>query len=282
LSGFNANGDGLAIEFDGAPIVNSGQRTSQALFKVRTTGGTFPPHVDITLSASGTFSPLSGAAYFGDPSAPIISTNNSWAVVGGTGVGTINLMGAQDFMFCHWGGASWTGTNASSGFHVEIPQRLYAQQFDPNPIVALNRGSEGLNLTSATKGYAGGWTMVHPYDSSSTASWRLLTRSLTGDFFSSVQYPGSAFSGWTNGRFNEGVFNTYTNKFVLLDGVLSYPVATRWASFRVRLRRVRFVPPILSSYQRLGNSGEWLYVTNGIVIPWDGSIMPYGIFIGGF
>ena len=92
----------------------------------------------------------------------------------------------------------------------------------------------------------------------------------------------TSLSNVTNGVTNGAFYNTYQNKFLFSDVLLSNPtVASHYQLGRVRLRRVRALPPIVPQFERVGNSGEWLHVANGVMWPWDNSILPYNLFLGG-
>jgi hypothetical protein len=51
---------------------------------------------------------------------------------------------------------------------------------------------------------------------------------------------------------------------------------------RVRLRRVKFTSAAVQQSTRFGlYPDSWLHVSGGIVWPWDGTELPFGLFPGG-
>lgn len=279
LAGFTADADGLVLCLSGASLVNSGQVTPQVRTRIRTSVGSNVPQVGVTLSSSGSWTPASGSGFFLDPTSEVVSPT-SWAQ-GVTNLGVMTLMGAQDFLITHLK-LQTAASNLGAGFHVEVPQRLYPQNNDPNPVVAMVYGA-GINITQTTNMYGGGFTAFHPPDGS-TRQWRSLIRSLSGDHFSTVQYPSNIPSNVTNGRYNELYFNIYKNKFIMNDFALGNDFGAGtggFASIRMKLRRVRWTANIIPTFQRLGDHGEWIHVQNGILWPWDGGILPYNLFQAG-
>jgi hypothetical protein len=68
---------------------------------------------------------------------------------------------------------------------------------------------------------------------------------------------------------------------MMSDALLSSNNAGQYALARARLRRTRFISPIIPQMQRLGDNGEWLHVGVGILWPWDNAILPSTIFVNG-
>src|SRR5271165_1884413 len=72
---------------------------------------------------------------------------NSTGSFNGNSMATMTLIGARDFLITEVRGPSQVvgaaynsssvqnSYTAGAGFHVEVPQRLYPQAVDPNPIV---------------------------------------------------------------------------------------------------------------------------------------------------
>ena len=288
LAGFTADADGLVLCLSGAYLVNSGQVTPQCRTRIRTSVGSNVPQTGLTLSSSGSWTPASSSGFFTDNSAEInANTNAAGWFNGSAGTGCITLMGAQDFLMVHIKGTNWTNGSAgtASGFHLEVPQRLYPQNNDPNPIVAMNYGVFGLTITSTTDNYGGGFQAFHPPDGT-TRKWRGMLRPMSGDYWASMQYVAGTNtpSAVSNGRYNELYFNLFKNKFMMNDFMLGndFGIGTGgYAAARMKLRRVRWTANIIPTFQRLGDHGEWIHVQNGILWPWDGSILPYNLFQSG-
>jgi hypothetical protein len=276
LGGYTADADGLVLKLDGAEVVNLGQVTPHVRTRVRTSVGVNTPNIGLTLSSSGSWTPASSSGYFTDASAEINADTNASGYGTLTSTGYITLIAAHDFLLTNMRG--WQASSNMSGFHVEIPQRLYPQNNDPNPICAMNYGITSLGMDSSTESYGGGFKLVHMPDGT-TRKWRGQIRSLTGDYFHNTQHPGTALSGVSNGRFNDMFFNTYKGKFMMFDAILGLNVSQQvYAPIRCRLRRVRFTAPITPLFQRYGDFGEWINVSNGILWPWDNAIIPTNLF----
>jgi hypothetical protein len=275
LSGFTANDDGLVLQLNAANLVNSGQLPTQCRTRIRTTVGTFLPHVGLTLSPSGTWTPASSSGNFTDGTAEI-NGPSSWGA-GASGTGYVTLIGAQDYLLCHIKGNSAWNTNAS-GFHLEVPKRVYDSEYDPNPVLAMNFSDESLTITSATQNYAGGFTSYHN-PSATTYKMRSMIRSTHGDYFSSTYYSSNVPNNFSNGRYNEAVYNVFLNKVLIHEIALSSTAETTYSALRLKLRRAKWMPKVLSSPNlvRVGNNGEWISMNNGILWPWDNSILPYNL-----
>lgn len=262
LPGFTTN-DGLVLQFNGAGLINTGQLNSQCRLRMNTT------NLGLIMSPSGSWTPVSGT--FTDPST---ETNVNWHNSAGNGTGYISLWGAQDYLIVHSRGA-WNG--AASWLHVEIPARLYPQPLDPNVIISVNYAVDAVDQTNYES-----MTMQSPIDGV-TRSWEAYCRLPTGDNFNISQF-GSPYTyrTFTNGRWNNMFFNVFTNKFLMMDILLGLSSVTQQFSLgRVRCRRMRFTVPIIPAMQRLGDLGEWLYVNSSIMWPWDNSLLPYSLFLGG-
>jgi len=284
ISTYSSTNDNFVLQFNGAPLVNSGQVIPQAkVRKIRDGSGYMYPA--ITLSPSGSWSGTS----FSDPTTEVVSPN-AWchAGYGGEGPAYISMFAAQDFFICHYRGtnAGWDSTHG--GFHIEIPQRLYPQNNDPNPIIFAMFGGHypqddstyGVNQAT----FCNSFYMHHPPDNT-TRKFTTLTRSAHGAcFFERLGYGFGAgqLQQMSDGRYNRAFFHQYLNKFLISDGVLALPdIPKQFCMARVRLRRVRFIAPIIPQWQRMGNSGEWLHIVYGVLWPWDNSVLPYNLFLGG-
>lgn len=299
------NVSSLVLQFNAAADVNPGQALSQVRLKMALTPPGYSPGavgVGFTLSPSGTWhgntafdsgSYSSGSIVSGTffptgtftPSGNLVTAsffNESipeiypGSVNGGYWFGVadnpayITLIGAQDFLIAHFKGQQ----ALASGFHIEIPQRVYPQGVDPNPLAVMGFGVNGLTSTDTNNHYAGGFFMHNP-PSNLLVQYKGYTRRFFGRDDSNS--PGTQ----TNGRYNGSFFNTYLNKFNFVDVVLGSSAAGQYQPSRCRLRRVRILPPIVPQFERLGNLGEWLHVQNGVLWPWDNTLLPYNLFQGG-
>lgn len=279
LAGYTADADGLVLNLSGAYLVNSGQVTPQCRTRIRTAVGSNLPNVGLTLSSSGSWTPASSSGFFQDPTGELSATASAsgWCN-GSTGTGYITLIGAQDFLMCHMRG---TWQTIGSGFHIEVPKRLYPQNNDPNPVTMMNFGVDSSWTNSTTRMYGGGFSAFHPIDGT-TRLWRSQIRSLTGDHFNSAHYPSNVPQNIVNGRYNEAFFNVHLNKFMMFEMAMGRGTVLRdFNAMRFKLRRVRWIAPIVPQFQRIGDQGEWIHVINGILWPWDNAVLPYNLFVGG-
>lgn len=261
LAGYDPN-NRLVLQFNGAGLINTGQLNSQCRLRCNTT------NVGVQVSPSGSWTPVSSS--FTDPAS---ETNANWHN-NGTGTGFISLWGSQDYLSIHSRG-SWN--NAASWLHIEIPQRLYPQPLDPNVICYLNLAADSL-----TQDNYNSMITPHPPDAT-TRFYTMFVRIPTGDNFNITFFPSPyTLRTFQNGRWNNMFFNPFTNKFIFTDGVLGLPgVANQYCMSRLRVRRVRFTVPIVPQMQRLGNLGEWLFLNDGVMWPWDNTVLPYNLFQAG-
>jgi hypothetical protein len=275
LPGYTTSVDGLVLNLPAAYLVNSGQVTPQCRTRINYTGGV--TYLGLTVSPSGTWTPLPGNTGQFTEATSEATSNNGWILAFTTSNSYITLMGAQDFLICHH---KFGAGQPASIFHIEIPQRLYPQGIDPNPVVCLIASQYG--ILTGNNGYGTGIVTFNPPNNSWTAVWSRI-RSLHASYFPNTIYPSSNPASLVNGRWNEAFFNVYKNKFMMSDIALSLPyTASQFFTLRMKLRRARWCAPIIPSLQRMGDYGEWINTQNGIIWPWDSSVMPYNVFLGGF
>jgi hypothetical protein len=198
----------------------------------------------------------------------------------------ITLIGSQDCLISHFKAQQIQ----SSGFHIEIPQRMYPQEVDPNPIVMMNYGSYAVTQTDTTQHYCGGfWAKNHTDNTNRklTGFCRVVNTSSiqfrevlgVGNFYRSIpQYERDP----NTGRFLGLFYNNLNYKLFTSDVVLGLPgVGGQFCMSRFRLRNVRVATVLIPQYQRIGDNGEWIHVCNGILWPWDNAQLPYSLFMGG-
>lgn len=288
----------IVLQMNGAPYVNAGQANSQVKLRFATfRGDTFPRGVCILLCGSGSWGVSGSSVGFnenitggnsvgGGNNGPSVASNigefgpnsgNSfdWHN-GGGGTQCLNIVAAQDFvtLFSKGGFAS-----SGCGFHVEVPQRLYPFAYDPNPMCGMGIGYDMYMGFTDGYGYGFGFYMVTS-DTKPYKHW-LAVHHQAGDFYnvSAANYMGA----YGNGIYNQMFFNPITNKFFFSDAVLgSATTAGQHYLARARLRRTRFIGPIIPQMQRLGDRGEWLHVRSGVCWPWDNALMPATIFHQGY
>lgn len=222
---------------------------------------------------------LTNIGEFGPNSGNASDWNN-----GGAGTQCINIIGAQDFFTLFSKGAF---ASSGCGFHVEIPQRLYPYDKDPNPMIAMGIGYDMYTTFTDGYGYGHGWHMIVG-NGTPLRGWAAIKHQ-TGDTYNNNAYAGIPFvcgqclQSLGNGLYNNIWFNPFTNKFFLSDAVWGTDASgSEHTLARCRIRRVRFIAPIIQTMQRLGDQGEWLHVKNGILWPWDNAVLPASIFKQGF
>lgn len=254
-------GHHVVIQFNG-PAINTGQANSQVRFAIENT----QTEIVMYLSPGGTWT---GAA-FTDSSAQIEATVNT--------SGWFNSMGASEnnwftmiadegsLIILVSGGALSSG---SSGLHVEIPERIYDQADDPNPIAGMMWGVDDLRMNSSTLYYGKGFRMRS--QDTSTYAYDCLTRASRGNGFSAGGADGQAPIGQllTDSKV---ALNTFTGNVLSSPVLLSLGgVSGQFQFARARLRRVLFYSHVLGNDadRRLGLNGEWITIRNGIAWPWD-------------
>jgi hypothetical protein len=261
----------MVFQFLAAADVNPMQALSQ--FKLRKNVSTGNNYIGITMSPSGSWHGwiTSGSTItspgFTDPTSEVVAS--SWTASDTSGY--VTLIGSQYFLILNYKSNLNAG---ASGFHIEIPQRLYPQGDDPNPVTVMTYASTGIVTSTANSGYGGGFYMHNPPDGSTMLYYGFVRRWFGDDTNTAINQ--------TNGRYNGSFFNTYQGKFLFSNIILGQPtIATQYQLARVALRRVRILPTILPQFERVGNNGEWLYMQNGVMWPWDNSLLPYNLLLGG-
>lgn len=265
----------LVLNLSDAPNVNPGQLVSQVQLDLT---GSF---LRMAISPSGSWN---GTGF--TDSAGLISS--SWFPSAGTiGQGIYYLWGGRDFMISFLkgeDGAFAQGASIQPGFHVEIPERLYPKASDPNPVAWLlwsnSAGPDG--LSPITGAYGAGWQMVG--SDNATRNWFATTRVPeppgTNVHFSITPASGGLWYGLTRTNpYGPSTYNVFSGSHLTSDAILMQTgsnVSAQYSLSRARLRRVRFGARNLKPNMRL--SERWLHVGGGILWPWDGSMLPFGVF----
>lgn len=285
-----SNGEGMTLQFEGAPEVNSGQLRSQ--MRLALSGALNNNHISswvFTASPSGSW--VSGA--FADPSsgtlcrhtAPSSSPSDFGHLM------SLTMLGGRDFLIFHVKSfnADMHEGPFGSGFHVEIPKRLYSADVDPNPICWMAwYDREVTTVPGADELYYRGMFMVEP--DGTTRKWKVGTRCpFGGDRVDPLLTPvsggvwhaldGSHAYTSTTSSLGSMTYNAYDNTELSSDGILYLDdVAGRFNLARARLRRVRFTGQTRQRPFRLGQ--EWFLIDTSVVWPWDNAIVPLRLFEG--
>lgn len=284
LAGWSSNHH-MVLNLSDAPAVNPGQAVPQ--FRVEWLNS--QSSIAMTVSPSGSWN----GSTFTDASTAI---TQSWfpSAFALSGSGIFYMAGGRDFLITHHKGIDGTWNPGTSliqpGMHVEVPQRLYSQDIDPNPIAWLmwvNSGAGGSGSISTSTGSYGnsnnsGFQMIGP--DGVTRAWSSLAR-VPAPAGTHVHYLITAASGglWDGISFEKQYskvhYNSLSGTYMSSD-VLLYHTGTvsvqQYSPARVRLRRLRLTGKNTPDYIRLGE--RWIHIGGGIMWPWDGSKMPMGLF----
>lgn len=252
----------VVVQFDG-PAINTGQSDSQVQFSIENT----QTEIVMRLSPGGTWT---GAA-FTDASDPIEATTNTSGWFNSMGTNETNwftMIADEASLIILVSGPVMTG--GSSGLHVEIPERIYAQADDPDPICGMMWGVDLLTMDESTVNYGRGFFMVS--QDTSTDAYNLLTRGSRGNGFSGTNADNQAPIGQTL-TINQAAINRFTGDVLASSGILSNVTGAvgQFQFSRCRLRRALFHGNVLGNDldRRLGSTGVWITIREGIAWPWD-------------
>lgn len=265
------SGSSLVLEISGASTVNSGQIDPHFRVKFTEDAG---DNIEISWSPSGSWN---GSGFGSDE---VVANDRDWSDNVTTGEGFLTLICASDFMVTHWKGV-WN--DEGSGFHFEIPKRLYPQQNDPNPIAASIWGNDEISPDPASTNYGDAAWYMHTPPLDTIDIWKPLAIPYWGQTYAtSLGGSGTALKTLIPGRRNGMGHNPITDKFYVSDVILSFINSTEFYSLsRVRMRRFRLTSNLTPDFSRLGTNGEWIKLNDGILWPWDNAILPYGLLLSG-
>lgn len=272
------SGSNMVLSMLSAPTVNPGQDISQVKFAQHASQS-----FGIQISPSGSWLQISGS--FSDGAAEV--TGSFFNQPSSVGLSTYTLIGGSDFLIAEVRSNNLQSGTLGSGFHVEIPQRMYSATADPNPVAwMLWQASKPSQIAAS---YYDGMNMVGR--DGNVHQWTTLVRSPMGTNVRS-DYTGNPYGSgqWQqfklpNSRFWSVAFDSYGNslghtQYMTTDGVLSLPLAGQFSLARARLRHVRFTSSTLQRGSRIGDPitdpSGWVLVSNGVLWPWDNSILPLG------
>lgn len=264
-----SSGSYMILNLSGASLINSGQTTPQVKIAFNDAAGF--DDVAISWSPSGSWT---GSSFTDE----VTATSADWCN-GSAGTGHISLWGASDYLICHYRG-DWC-TNACL-FHVEVPERIYTQNIDPNPVVVMMYNISSFGIGSTTISYGGGWYVHYP-PTNEKLQLVTLAKSPHGDYFPQTVYPTSYnLQSTTNGRYNNSFYNPVQNQFIVSDVLFSHEALNKYAIGRLRARRWRVMAAnLVPRYTRLGTNGEYIYVGGSVLLPWDNAILPYDLLRSG-
>jgi hypothetical protein len=273
-----ADGNFIIFQLDPTGI-NVGQANSQVQFII--SGGT-NLRLDGRISPGGTWN---GTA-FTDGTALITPTANSNSV-NMTNIST----SSQLIQFLFIGDKSFLigqlednniSSQGSAFLHMEIPERLYNQTQDPNPVVLCLAGNSSPHFitTVTTFGYGGGMGMR--CNDGIVRNYRLLSKASTGD--------GNATPNFNSLGSLSNIFgNALTDYRIALtpiygsimssQAILCLPgVVGQYSLARVRLRTIRFTNSSMPLFTRFNSNGDFIQLTQGLALIWDKTVLPLTMF----
>ena len=293
-----AGGMYMVLQFNNAAAINPGQANSQVMLAFGSGSNNNFDNLALVLSPSGSWNGSSftsesypGITGEGSNSGPGGGGGSGLVFMNESGRGNVSLWGGTGFLICAVGGIDWTGQYPGNGsyFQLEVPQRLYPQSNDPNPITAVYCNYIGLNINGQT-GYSSSMRWFpSPYDTV-LRRWGIAVRCFSGGTWHSSDW-GSAMQNGNGNRYNLQ-YNPVTKKFIMTDGILCQvgtasqtPVDPRISSggspvgqysmARARLRTVRYCAGYYPQGMKVGdNNDQWVHVGGGIMWPWDGACLP--------
>lgn len=288
LTGWGS-GHYMVLNLVAAPTVNPGQQVSQVRY-MHLTGSTVGVECvsSLTLSPSGSWNAASGTFTDGTPEQKVTMFIDSTAFAY-RGQALYSFTAGGDFLIAHvradngsstQNGGVQSGFTSGSGFHIEVPKRLYPAGVDPNPLAWATWSNAMPNQIAAT--YYNGVRMLS-FDGTVRAHTTLVRS--PGGTHVRADYTGNAYGTgqWQQFkvpafRFAKISYDSENNEYVTSDGVLSMPLASSFSVSRARLRRVRFTSADLMRASRMGDPISdpygWIHLENGVLWPWDNSILP--------
>jgi hypothetical protein len=266
-----ANGNYFVGTMLGPGNINSGQSISQFQFFLRGAANTFGLF-GILGSPTATWNNVSAFVSPGGASATITerttATGNSFSGTGAGVNGVATLIADQDFFIGH---IRSSNSNTTTGWYFTIttPLRIYTQAQDPNPMAILV-GANALTTGTGSDSYSNAFFMVGT--DGVTRANQLMTKNFAGDGVTSTAYTiGPNLSGFLGIQGRLG-------KAIISDAIISTVATTgQYSLTRGRLRPISFTSSVFPSFHLFGNNGEFIHVGNGILWPWDGSILPYNL-----
>lgn len=255
-----ASGNYFVGTLSGAPGVNTGQASSQFQMLLRGTSQPFG-QFGIVGSPAGTWT---GSAFTGTTLTERLPTTTNFTGTTANVQGYVTLIADKDFFLGH---IRTPNTNATGlYFYVIVPQRLYTLAQDPNPLMIMVGGNNLLSSV-ATDSHSTSFGMV--YSNNTTNTCQLMTRNLVGD--------GVTGTGYTIGPnlLSTLAAQSRTGQVVYSNAIVSnIAVAGSYALARAQMRIIAFTSNIFPAYHLIGNNGEFIHMGNGLLWPWDGTVMP--------
>lgn len=263
-----ANGNYWVGTLSEASTINTGQANSQFQFFLRGSANIFGA-MGMVGSPTGSWN---GSAFVGSTISESLLTHTNSTFTGSVAgiTGCITLIGDKSFFIGHV-----RSPNSSSGvyFYVIVPQRLYTQAQDLNPLTMMV-GSNGLTCGNVVESHTNRFAMVGA-DGTSRAC-QLMTKNLAGEGSSS---PNNALPFTVGPNLTSTLTQrSVAGKVIYSDAVISCMATLgQFSLARAKMREIAFTGSVIPTYHLVGDNGEFIHMGNGLLWPWDGSIMPYNL-----
>lgn len=274
-----ANGNYFVGTMFGPPNINSGQSFSQFQFFLR---GSANPFGAFGLLGSPTAT-WNGSAFVspGGPSATITertsATSNTFSGTTSGAIGAVTLIADMDFFFGH---IRSPNSSAATGwyFFITTPTRLYTLAQDPNPMTIMV-GANALSITGNSIGTDSIATSFYMVGTDGvTRNQRLMSRNFQGD----INKTGTGCVVGDNYTLGPSLptiigFQERIGQVIFGDALIASDFAGQYYLNRCKLRPFQFTTGGLPLYHLVGANGEFIHVGNGLLLPWDGSVLPYNL-----
>lgn len=265
-----SNGNYFVGTLSDAYTINPEQANSQFQIILRGASSTFGL-LGIVGSPDGTWN---GSVFTGNNLTERTTSNASYTVGTSGQNGFITMIADKTFFIAH---LKSNNGSLSSGYYffITTPQRLYTQAQDPNPL-AIMLGSNSLLSTAVTESIATSFGMVG--NDGTTRSYDLLTRNLVSDGYNSGNTDtGGSYTVGPN-LFSEIALPSRINQLIYSYALLSNSsTAGQFNLARAKLQPIAFTSNTFPLYHLVGNNGEFIHVGNGLLFPWDGTMLPFNI-----
>lgn len=294
LTGYTPGSDYMILQFVGSDI-NTNQANSQLYLRFGNGSFTYSTFV-LNCSPSGSWNgtsfsdlgPTITPESYPSGDSPFIEAFDFTRTIGGLDQTTIIADKGGIIFHRNQPSSGSIVTGCPSFFHVEIPERLYPQQVDPNPITYTCVGRKGIstriNYSELNVGYnyAHAWEFPNPYEPSTSRRCSLIFKSIAG-------YSGTSNLGFYSNsntavelsqeRNKLGLYNLNDKSFLIQDLYLGHTRNSNSFSIcRAKLRLAKFLLANLQRHSKVGKNGEWIAVKDGVLWPWDNAQLPRQLF----
>lgn len=283
--------DYMIMQFN-AGAINPGQAASQARLRLFSGSSSGPIAASISMSPSGSWNGSS----FSDKSLDLDPDSGN---LNGSGVGGpprwvdvttrlyVSFFADQGSIIMHaMSGDNPTLFSSPCNFHIEIPNRMFPKEKDPNPICCLSCAADNGHQSIGTKNFSdnryhgSGWFLANPLDNAVIRRYHPMVRTINGSALNSSGLYASNWVGFVaSTRLIEAFYNVTTRRHIIQDIVLGHRVSgASYTMGRVQLRRIAFATGPWRTMTKLGARGEWISTIEGILWPWDNANLPHTLF----